>query len=65
MKNTITTRLYSLIFCASLLGMASFILGAEATTQNGKFNALLTMLFAEIIIILSLIILFAENLNKK
>lgn len=65
MKNTITTRLYSLILCASIFGMLSFCLGAEAETESGKFNALLGMLFAEIIIILSLAILFAENLKNK
>jgi len=65
MKNTISNRLYWLILCASIGGMLAFVLGAEAETQAGKFNAILGMLFAEMLIIFSIIILFAENLNKK
>jgi len=65
MKNTILNRLYWLILCASIGGMVAFIVGAEAETQAVKFNAILGMLFAEMLIIFSIIILFAENLNKK
>ena len=65
MKNSILNRLYSLILLASIGGMLAFVMGAEAQTQAGKFNAMLGMLFAEITIIFSIIILFVENLNKK
>jgi len=63
--NTISNRLYWLILCASIGGMLAFVLGAEAETQANKVNAILGMLVAEMLIIFSIIILFAENLNKK
>lgn len=54
-----------LILCASIGGMIAFVVGAEAESEAVKFNALLGMLFAEMLIIFSIIILFIENLNKK
>jgi len=65
MKNAILNRLYLLILLASIGGMLAFVIGADAETQAVKFNAMLGMLFAEMIIIFSIIILFIENLNKK
>lgn len=65
MKNTINTRLYSLILCASIAGMISFCIGAYTESEAVKFNALLGIGLAELIIIFSIIILFVENLNKK
>lgn len=65
MKNSILSRLYLLILLASIGGMLAFIVGAEAETQAAKFNAMLGMLFAEMIIIFSIIILFVENIKKK
>lgn len=64
MKNAILNRLYLLILLASIGGMLAFIAGAEAETQAVKFNAMLGMLFAEMIIIFSIIILFVENIKK-
>jgi hypothetical protein len=58
MKNTILNRLNFLILLSSICGMVAFVLGANAETEATKFNALLFMGLAEMIIILSLIILF-------
>jgi hypothetical protein len=65
MKNTILNRLYFLILLSSLCGMVAFCLGADAETEAGKFNALLLMGLAEIIIVLSIIILYFTKSTKN
>lgn len=61
MKNAIFNRLGSIILICFILQMFAFILGANAETEAVKNNYVLLMALTEIIIILSLIILFYTN----
>lgn len=58
MKNTILNRLYLLILCASIGGMFAFCIGGYTESEAVKFNALLGIGLAELIIIFSIGILF-------
>jgi hypothetical protein len=58
MKNTIFNRLYSIILISSISAMVAFVLGANAETEAVKFNYILFIGFCEILVILSIIILF-------